>query len=46
MSLSSFNLWLYHSTEVLICDVKLAVYNWQIRQYDLRIKQLEAQRTR
>lgn len=46
MSLANFNLWAYHSVEVLICDLKLAVYNWQIRQYDNRIKQLEAQRTR
>jgi hypothetical protein len=44
-TLWNFNLWAYHTLEVRICDVKLAVYNWQIRQYDRRIKELEARLT-
>jgi hypothetical protein len=41
----NFELWLYHKIEVLICDVKLAMYNWQIRRYDRRIKELESRLT-
>lgn len=46
MNLANFNLWAYHTVEVFICDLKLMVYNWQLRQYDNKIARLEAQRTR
>ena len=38
----NLNLWAYHSFEVLLCDIKLAVYSWQLRRYDAKLARLEA----
>jgi len=38
----NLNLWLYHSVEVLLCDIKLTFLNARVARTDRRIAQLEA----
>lgn len=42
-TLWNLNLWLYHSTEVLLCDIKLVFLNLKGASIDLRIATLEAE---
>lgn len=43
MSLAyNLNLWLYHSVEVLLCDIKLMFLHAKVAHTDRRIAQLES----
>lgn len=42
MNLWNFNLWLYHSVEVLLCDIKIFILEIRIAFVQGQIKYLES----